>query len=61
MLEGFDVEDNEKLGSTGDAHYVFVRPKNFVDSSGTTWVSKTVFLRHTNLLDFEVDEKCSHL
>ena len=61
MLEGFDVKDNEKLGSTGDSHYVFVRPKNFVGSSGTTWVSETVFLRHTNPLDFEVDEKCSHL
>ena len=60
MLEGFDVEGNKKLGSTGDSHYVFVRPKSFVDSSGTTWASETVFRRHTNPLDFEVDEKCSH-
>ena len=60
MLEGFDVEGNEKLGSTGNSHYVFVRPKSFVDSSGTTWASETVFLWHTNPLDFEVDEKCSH-
>ena len=57
MLEGFDVEGNEKLGSTGDSHYVFVRLKSFVDFSGTT--SETVFLRHTNPLDFEVDERCS--
>ena len=60
MLEGFDVEGNERLGSTGDSHYVFVHPRSFVDSSGTTWASETVFLRHTNTLDFEVNEKCSH-
>ena len=60
IVEGFDVEGNEKLGSTGESHYVFVRPKSFVDSSGTAWASETVFLRHTNPLDLEADEKRSH-
>ena len=59
-LQGFHVEGNEMLVSTGDSHYVFVCLKRFVDFSGTTWESETVFLWHTNPLDFEVDEKCSY-
>ena len=31
----------EKLITTDDNHFVFVRPKAIVDSSGTTWASET--------------------
>ena len=59
MLESFQVDGHEKIGSSGDSHYVFVRPKSYVDSSGTTWASETVWLRHNFPLDFEVDKESS--
>ena len=59
MLESFQVDGHERIGSSGDSHYVFVRPKSYVDSSGTTWASETVWLRHNFPLDFEVDKESS--
>ena len=59
MLESFQVDGHEKIGSSDDSHYVFVGPKSYVDSSGTTWASETVWLRHNFPLDFEVDKESS--
>ena len=59
MLESFQVDGHEKIGSSGDSHYVFVRPKSYVDSSSTTWASETVWLRHNFPSDFEVNEQSS--
>ena len=39
--EGVDVNGQEKLISTSDEHFVFVRSKKFVHSSGTTWANGT--------------------
>ena len=50
------ADNEEKVVSTGDSHYVFVRPKAYIDSSGTTWASETVTLRHLVPVDFEVEE-----
>ena len=46
----------EKLITTDDNHFVFVRPKAIVDSSGTTWASETVRLRQRNPDLFEFEE-----
>ena len=43
--EGVDVNGQEKFISTGDEHFVFVQPKQFVNSSGTTWANETHSLR----------------
>ena len=39
--EGVDVNGQEKLISTSDENFVFVRPKKFVHFSGTTWANET--------------------
>ena len=39
--EGVDVNGQEKMISTSDEHFVFVRPKKFVHFSGTTWANGT--------------------
>ncbi|CAH3033710.1 unnamed protein product, partial [Porites lobata] len=49
-------ETEEKLITENDRHYVFVRPKAIVGSSGTVWASETVCLRHEDPSAFEVDE-----
>ncbi|CAH3150587.1 unnamed protein product, partial [Pocillopora meandrina] len=49
-------ETEEKLITEDDRHYVFVRPKAVVGSSGTVWASETVRLRHEDPSAFEVDE-----
>ena len=49
-------ETEEKLTTEDDRHYVFVRPKAIVGSSGTVWASETVRLRHEDPSAFEVDE-----
>ncbi|CAH3040108.1 unnamed protein product, partial [Pocillopora meandrina] len=49
-------ETEEKLITEDDRHYVFVRPKAIVGSSGTVWASETVRLRHEDPSAFEVDE-----
>ena len=49
-------ESEEKLITEEDRHYVFVRPKAMVRSSGTVWASETLRLRHEDPLAFEVDE-----
>lgn len=50
------TESEEKLITEEDRHYVFVRPKAIVGSSGTVWASETLRLRHEDPLAFEVDE-----
>ena len=45
----------EKLVTEEDSHFVFVRPKAIVGSSGSTWVSETVRLRQRNPDMFEVE------
>ena len=47
-------EGDEKLVTTDDNHFVFVRPKALVNSSGSTWASETVRLRQRNPELFEV-------
>ena len=49
-------ESEEKLITEEDRHYVFVRPKAIVGSSGTVWASETLRLRYEDPLAFEVDE-----
>ena len=49
-------ESEEKLITEEDRHYVFVRPKAIVGSSGTVWASETLRLRHEDPLAFEVEE-----
>lgn len=39
--ESVDVNGQGKLLSTGENHFVFVLPKQLVDSSGTTWANET--------------------
>ena len=45
----------EKLITEEDSHFVFVRPKAIVASSGSTWASETVRLRQRNPNAFEVE------
>lgn len=52
--EGVEVDGKEKLISSGDKHIVIVRPKQIVDSSGTTWANETHRLRCLFPDDFEV-------
>ena len=44
----------EKLVTAEDSHFVFVRPKAIIGSSGSTWASETVRLRQRNPELFEV-------
>ena len=44
----------ERLITDEDSHFVFVRPKAIVGSSGSTWASETVRLRQRNPDNFEV-------
>ena len=39
-------DEREKLVIDSDEHYVFCRPKYYVDSLGTTWVNEEMELRH---------------
>ena len=57
--EGIDVNGEEKLVSVADQHFVFIRPKQIVDSSGTTWANETHRLRCEFPDSFEVvTDKC---
>ena len=38
------IEDNEKLITDEDYHFVFTRPKFFIGSSGSVWACETVNL-----------------
>ena len=44
----------EKLITNEDSHFVFVRPKAIVVSSGSTWASETVWLRQRSPDNFEI-------
>ena len=51
-----EVDGKDMLFTTSDRHFVIVRPKAFVDSSGTTWASEKVRLRQEEPDTFEVVE-----
>ena len=50
-------DTNEKLVTDDDNHFVFVRPKALVGSSGTVWASETVRLRQRHPDIFEVADE----
>ena len=50
--------NEEKLVTKDDSHFVFMRPKAIVESSGTTWASEKVRLRQRHPDLFEVQENC---
>lgn len=52
--QGIDVNGQEKLVSIADEHFVFIRPKHIVNSSGTTWANETHRLRCEFPDSFEV-------
>ena len=52
MSEG---SNEEKLLTDDDDHFVFIRPKAIIGSSGSTWASETIRLRQRNPSLFEVD------
>lgn len=52
--EGIEVNGQEKLVSVGDEHFVFIRPKQIVNSGGTTWANETHRLRCEFPDSFEV-------
>ena len=39
------IDGEERLVNENNTHIVFVRPKTFVHSSGTTWANETIRLR----------------
>ncbi|CAB4042502.1 Transient receptor potential cation channel subfamily A member 1 [Paramuricea clavata] len=52
-------EGEEKLVTEEDSHFVFVRPKAIVGSSGSTWASETIRLRQRHPDLFEVKSTAS--
>lgn len=52
--EVLTIEGEKTLSKTSDRHYVIVRPKAYVDSSGTTWASEHIWLRQEDPDTFEV-------
>lgn len=53
---GQDIDGSEKLITEEDEHFVFVRPKFYVGSSGTVWANETMRLRYLYPDIFEVKE-----
>ena len=51
-----EINGEEKLVNEKDTHTVFVRPKAFVDSSGTTWANETMRLRYLHQEEFDVED-----
>ncbi len=56
MKETKEVDGKDMLFTTSDRHFVIVRPKAFVHSSGTTWASEKVRLWQEEPDTFEVAE-----
>ena len=50
-------ESEEQLLTSDDNHFVFIRPKAIIGSSGSTWANETVRLRQRHPDIFEVGEK----
>lgn len=50
-----DDNNEEKLLTQNDNHFVFIRPKAMIGSTGSTWASETVRLRQRNPSLFEVN------
>ena len=48
-----EEKNEEKLVTKDDSHFLFMRPKAIIESSGTTWASETIRLRqrHPDLFD----------
>ena len=40
--EAVNIDGKEKIKSVGDRHIVYVHPKAYIDSSGTTWANETL-------------------
>ena len=53
-----EEKNEEKLVTKNDSHFVFVRPKAIIESSGTTWASETIRLRQRHPDLFDVQENC---
>ena len=51
-----EERETEKLITKEDSHFVFIRPKAIINSSGSTWASETVRLRQRHPDEFEVKE-----
>jgi hypothetical protein len=55
-----DINNEEKLLTEDDNHFVFIRPKAIIGSSGSTWASETIRLRQRNPSLFEVDNSSNY-
>jgi hypothetical protein len=53
-----DEKNEEQLVTKEDSHFVFVRPKAIIESSGSTWASETVRLRQRHPDLFEIEGNC---
>jgi hypothetical protein len=53
---GQTIDGTEKLITEDDYHFVFVRPKFFIGSSGTVWASETANLRYLYPSIFEIPD-----
>lgn len=53
---GETIDSTEKLITDDDYHFVFVRPKFFIGSSGTVWASETMNLRFMYPSIFEIPD-----
>jgi hypothetical protein len=58
-MKSVTVDEKEKLVIDSDEHYVFCRPKHYVDSSGTTWANEEMELRHTTDIYHATDSRYS--
>lgn len=54
------INDEEILHKELDEHVVFLRPKSFVNSGGTTWANETMRVRHILPYAFEVSSNRQH-
>lgn len=54
--EVISVDNKPTLAKTSDRHFVIVRPKAYVDSSGSSWASEIVKLRAIEPDVFEVPD-----
>ena len=58
--QSVEQDGDEKLVTNEDNHFVFIRPKVIVESSGSVWASETVRLRQTFPDLFEVKNDLSN-
>ena len=58
--KGSIKDDEETLETDEDHHFVYVRPKAIIGSSGSVWASETVDLRHRSPDVFEMPTSNEH-